>query len=82
MPGRLRRVSCPSNEAVADPLNPAAAAIEGRQMRILGFVVICAVAFCLGDAIFNNSRYCNQLWQELARQVHNADYEVRRWIRF
>jgi hypothetical protein len=51
-------------------------------MRILGFLVIGAVALWLGDAMLNNGRYGNQLWQGLNAQVQKADYEVRSWLRF
>jgi hypothetical protein len=51
-------------------------------MRIIGFLVFCAAVLWLGDTMFNNSRYGNQIWQELNQQAQKANYEVRRWVRF
>ena len=51
-------------------------------MRILGFLAFCAGALWLGDWMFYNGRYTNQVWQELNQQAQNANQEVRRWVRF
>jgi lysylphosphatidylglycerol synthetase-like protein (DUF2156 family) len=51
-------------------------------MRIISFLVLIVAALWLGDIMFNNSRYGNQVWQELNQQAQKANYEVRRWIRF
>jgi hypothetical protein len=56
--------------------------LEELQMRILGFLAFCAAALCLGDWMFYNGRYSNQVWQELNQQAQNANQEVRRWVRF
>jgi hypothetical protein len=51
-------------------------------MRILGFLLFCAVALWLADLMLYNGRYGNQIWQELNQQAQKANYEVRRWVRF
>jgi lysylphosphatidylglycerol synthetase-like protein (DUF2156 family) len=51
-------------------------------MRILGFILFCAVALWLADVMFYDSRYSNQIWFELNQQAQKANYEVRRWVRF
>jgi len=52
------------------------------MMRILGFLLFCAVALWLVDMMFYNGRYGNQIWLELDQQARNANYEIRRWTRF
>ena len=56
--------------------------LEELQMRILGFLAFCTAALWLGDSMFYNGRYSNQVWQELSQQAQSANYEVRRWVRF
>jgi hypothetical protein len=51
-------------------------------MRIIGFLALIVATLWLGDLMFNNGRYGNQVWQELNQQAQKAKYEVRRWIRF
>jgi lysylphosphatidylglycerol synthetase-like protein (DUF2156 family) len=51
-------------------------------MRILGLLVFCAAALWLGDVMYYNGRYSNQVWQELNQQAQKANSEVRRWVRF
>jgi len=51
-------------------------------MRILGFLLFCAVAIWLGDMMFYNGRYGNQVWLELNQQAQKANSEIRRWTRF
>jgi hypothetical protein len=50
-------------------------------MRILGFLLFCAIALWLADLMFNNGRDGNQIWLELNQQAQNADHEIRRWSR-
>ena len=52
------------------------------MMRILGFLLLCAVAFWLVDMLFCNGRYGNQIWLELNQQARSANYEIRRWTSF
>ena len=51
------------------------------MMRILSFLLLCAVALWLVDMMFYNSRYGNQIRLELNQQARNANYEIRRWTR-
>jgi hypothetical protein len=51
-------------------------------MRIFGFLAFCAAAVWLADTMFYNGRYSNQVWEELNQQAQNANYEVRRRVRF
>ena len=52
------------------------------MMRILGFLLFCAGALWLADMMFYHGRYGNLIWLELNQQVRNANYEIRRLIRF
>ena len=51
-------------------------------MRILGFLLFCAITLWLADIMIYKGRYGNQVWLELQQEVQNASHEMRRWIRF
>jgi len=51
-------------------------------MRILGFLLFCAIALWLADLMFYNGRYANRVWLELNQQAQNANHEIRKWVRF
>lgn len=52
------------------------------MIRILIFLLFCAVALWFVDMRFYKGRYGNQIWLELNQQAQNANYEIRRWTRF
>jgi hypothetical protein len=51
-------------------------------MRILLFIVFCAVALWLADVLFFKSRYSNEVWLEINQQTRKIEYEIRRWVKF
>jgi hypothetical protein len=52
------------------------------MIRILSFLLFCAVVLWLADKLYNHGRYGNQIWLEANQQAQKANYEIRRWTKF
>jgi hypothetical protein len=51
-------------------------------MRILLFIVFCVAALWLSDVLFFESKYSNEIWNEMNQEARKINYEIQRWIKF